>query len=194
MIAVAVILFGSGFTVLSQTATQAGPVQTYISAWCLVSLGGHMVSGIIAAENYRRMRSLGRGKARMQEAQLRLRDGQRDLKAGQAELAQGQEHLAQGQEHLAQGQLNLAAGQKELMAGQRALAQLLNRLDGRVCDGLARVEAGNKAASVTKGEIMDWLEEIGDGVQNGVSVVQEAYAVAKGPTDDLTPRRLVRSD
>lgn len=161
---VAGILIICGVTLMTQTAHLAGPTQTYISAWCLTTIGIQLITGVVAAENYRRMKSLGRGKARMQKAQLKLRDGQRELTVGQAELK----------------------------AGQKVIEQLMIELRDQISDGIARLDAGTQAADHAKAEILALLEKVGDRVDSGVDAVEGAYAAAGGLVDEFTPRLAAR--
>lgn len=169
MILFAGIIFIAGLLLIEETAHQVGPVQTYVSAWCLMSLGGHFLAGVIAAENYRRMRSLARGKFRMQQWQLALRERQEKLVDGQAELKKGQ---------------------ADLNAGQKVLEDLIIRLEEQFASGMARIDASHEAIDLAKTEILVVLEEVGDGVQSGVSVVEQAYGVAADALDVFAARRV----
>lgn len=163
--AIAGIVIICGVTLMTRTAYDVGPDQSYTAAWCLTSIGFHVLTGVVAAENYRRMRSLGRGKARMQKAQIKLRDGQRDLTVGQAELRKGQE----------------------------VLEGLMLELRDRIADGTVRVDAGAQATELAKAEILERLREVGDRVNNGVNAVELAYMAAGGTAvDEFTPRRVAR--
>lgn len=175
MVAIAAITIVSGTTLMSQTAYQAGPTQSYVSAWCLTTIGFHMIAAIVAAENYRRMKSLGRGKKRMQIAQLRLRDGQRELTVGQAELRVGQEKLREGQENL-----------QALLVG----------IEDRIADATAQMAADREASGLARTEFRVMLEEVRDGVNFGVSAIEQAYGVAAGPARPVEhlPRRLRGGD